>query len=68
MSVMQYKYNFSVLCKKIITYRIKKLEIDQILESRITIDTFLKAIINFDNTLINLNKENLINYCLMKDK
>jgi hypothetical protein len=44
------------------------LKIEQILESRIIIDEFFKAIIAFDNNLINLNKEKVVDFCLMKDK
>lgn len=54
--------------KYIINFRIKKLKIEQILESRIIIDTFFKAIIAFDDNLINLNKEKIIDFCMMKDK
>lgn len=41
---------------------------EQILASQIIIDSFLKAIVQFDNNLIQLNKESLMNYILMKDK
>uniref|UniRef100_A0A2S2PYC0 Uncharacterized protein n=1 Tax=Sipha flava TaxID=143950 RepID=A0A2S2PYC0_9HEMI len=60
-------------CQKIsniikVMSKIKKLKIEQILESRIIIDEFFKAIIAFDNNLINLNKEKVVDFCLMKDK
>lgn len=41
---------------------------EQILESRITINEFLKAIVGLNEDLVRLNTENLINYVLMKDK
>lgn len=41
---------------------------EQILKSNIIINTFLKAIVEFDNDLIKLNKESLLDYVLMKDK
>lgn len=44
------------------------LEVEQILESDIIINEFLKAIINFDSDLKELNKESLIDYCLMKNR
>lgn len=41
---------------------------EQILTSHIIIDEYLKAIIEFDSDFSELNKETLVNYCLMKDK
>lgn len=49
-------------------FRIKIMTFDEILASQIIIDSFLKAIIQFDNGLKQLNKKSLKNYLLMKDK
>lgn len=49
-------------------FRIKKFKTEQILESRIIIDTFFKAITDFDNNSISITKENIIDFCLKKNK
>lgn len=41
---------------------------EEVLKSHIIINTFSKAIIDFDNDLRKLKTERLIDYCLMKDK
>ncbi|CAH1708742.1 unnamed protein product [Aphis gossypii] len=51
-----------------IMLKIKSLKTEQILESHIIIDAFLKSISVFDNVPVNLNKENVIDYCLQKNK
>jgi len=38
------------------------------MESHITIDAFLKAITEFNDDSVNLNRENVISYCLLKNK
>jgi len=50
-------------------FRIKLFKAEQILESHIVIDAFLKAISEFDNNdFINLNKDNVVDFCLLKNK
>ncbi|XP_060838805.1 transcriptional protein SWT1-like isoform X2 [Rhopalosiphum padi] len=51
-----------------IMLKIKLLKTEEILESHIIIDAFLKSITVFDNVSVNLTKENVINYCLLKNK
>lgn len=50
-------------------FRINKYKTEQILESRLIIKEFLEAIVEFDcQKYHKLQKENVVDYCLMKDK
>ncbi|XP_025200738.1 uncharacterized protein LOC112598481 [Melanaphis sacchari] len=51
-----------------IMLKIKLLKTEQILESHIIIDEFFKSITAFDNVYVNLTKENVLDYCLRKNR
>jgi len=59
---------FNKIQNKLVNFRIKVLGFEQILESRVVINEFLKAIIAFDEELVQLSPTHVTNYVLMKDK
>lgn len=59
---------FNKIQNKLVNFRIKNLGFEQILESRIIINEFLKAIVEFDEEFVQLSPAHVTNYLLMKDK
>eukprot|EP00102_Acyrthosiphon_pisum_P013550 XP_008183163.1 PREDICTED: uncharacterized protein LOC100572279 [Acyrthosiphon pisum] len=51
-----------------IMLKINVLKTEEILKSQIIIDAFLKAITEFNDDSVNLNKQNVIDYCFLKNK
>ncbi|XP_060868755.1 LOW QUALITY PROTEIN: transcriptional protein SWT1-like [Metopolophium dirhodum] len=64
--IKDYCYKLSNIIK--IMLKINVLKTEEILESHIIIDAFLKAITEFNDDFVNLNKQNVVDFCLLKYK